>query len=109
MHAKGLEALEVAGIAHAAGGDEAPSRCPVERLPHAVERRPAAGPDAIERHHDHPLGPQQGHVEEGGGSELPVAAGVEGEDGLGRRGTHRGERFEGSDALRPDHGRPSCA
>ena len=109
VHAKGLEALEVAGIAHAAGGDEVPARCLVERLPHAVERRPAAGPDAIERHHDHSLGPQPGGIEESGGSQSPVAAGVEGEDGLGRRGAHRGERFEGSDALRADHGRPAFA
>ena len=109
MHAKGLEALEVAGIAHAAGGNETLAGCPVERLPYAVERRPAAGSDAIERHHDHPLGPQPGRVEEGGGSQPAVAAGVEGEDGLRRRGTDRGERFEGSDAFRPDHGRPPRA
>ena len=37
VHAKGLEALEVPGIAHAAGGDEAP--CPVPGRASAARRR----------------------------------------------------------------------
>lgn len=104
--ARGTRPLQIGPIADAARADQRHLRRTGLQLAQSVEVGAGIGADALERHHDHALGPQRGPVPAAGRIEPLAVAAVERKHGIasvrrgeaGLEGRARAQRFTGKDA-----------